>query len=154
MLSSVHPTRQKPNTYAITISTFLQHSHFQREANAGLFISKLFAYRDKGKFALHGFAVMPNHVHVLVTPAADLPTSRSVQLIKGGYSFAVRKQSTGEIWHSGHHEHRVRDASDYRNQLLYIANNPIEAHLAEDYPFVHTHNNFANKLDPQPPHIL
>jgi hypothetical protein len=70
---------------------------------------------------------MPDHVHILLTPAIDQSTGKSIQLIKGGYSFAARKQSPGEIWHSGHHEHRVRDLIDYDlidydQQLLYIAN--------------------------------
>ena len=101
--------RQKLNTYAITILTHQRRSHFQRTANVDLFISTLFRYRDAGKFQLHGFVVMPDHAHVLITPAIDQSTSRCIQLIKGGYSFATREQSPGEIWHSGYHEHRVRE---------------------------------------------
>ena len=82
--------RQKQSTYAITISTFQQHRHFQRTAYAELFIATLFRYRDGGKFELHAFAVMPDHVHILITPAIDQSTSRCVQLIKGRYSYAVR----------------------------------------------------------------
>jgi putative transposase len=52
--------RQTVSTYAITISTFQSHSHFQRSANAELFIATLFRYRDGGKFKLHGFAIMPD----------------------------------------------------------------------------------------------
>ena len=89
--------------------------------NAELFIATLFRYRDQGKFLLHGFAVMPDHVHILLTPAMDQPTAKSIQLIKGGYSFAVREQSPGEIWHTGHHKHRIRDLNDYNQQLIYIS---------------------------------
>jgi putative transposase len=89
--------RQTLSTYAITISAFRSHSHFQRSVNAELFIATLFRYRDTGKFKLHGFAIMPDHVHILITPATDQNTSRCVQLIKGGYSFAAREQSPGEI---------------------------------------------------------
>lgn len=116
--------RQKLSTYAITILTHQRRSHFQRTANADLFIATLFRYRDAGKFQLHGFAVMPDHVHVLITPAIDQSTSRCIQLMKGGYSFAVREQSPGEIWHPSHHEHRVRDPEDFDAQKQYIANNP------------------------------
>jgi putative transposase len=143
--------RQKPNTYAITISTFQQHRHFQRTSNAELFIEILLRYRDQNRFQLHGFVIMPDHTHVLITPASDQSTAKCVQYIKGGYSFAVRQQSAGEIWHSGYHEHRVRDADDFRNQLLYIANNPTRENYA-DYPHVHT--NYADRLDPMPPQLL
>jgi putative transposase len=68
--------RQKQSTYAITILTHQRRSHFQRPANAELFIATLFRYRDSGKFKLHGFAIMLDHVHVLITPAIDQSTSR------------------------------------------------------------------------------
>jgi putative transposase len=142
--------RQKQSTYAITILTFQRHRHFQRTANAELFISTLFQHRDKGRFQLHGFAVMPDHVHVLITPAIDQSTSRCVQFIKGGYSFAARDQSPGEIWHSGYHEHRIRDAEDFDSQLRYIASNPARKHY-EAYPHVHTH--YLSLLDPTPEHL-
>jgi len=116
--------RQKLSTYAITISTFQQHRHFQRTANAELFIATLFRYRDQGKFRLHAFAVMPDHVHVLITPSIDQSTAKCIQFIKGGYSFAARDQAKGEIWHSGHHEHRIRDEREFEIQKQYIAANP------------------------------
>jgi hypothetical protein len=72
---------------------------------ADLMIATLFRYRDQGKFALHAFAVMPDHIHVLITPAIDQGTARCVQFIKGGFSFAVRELFPGEVWHSGYHEH-------------------------------------------------
>lgn len=143
--------RQKQSTYAITISTFQQHRHFQRTANAELFIAILFQHRDKSRFQLHGFAVMPDHVHVLITPAEDQSTAKCIQFIKGGYSFAVRNQSPGEIWHSGYHDHRIRDADDFRNQLLYIANNPIRKQY-EDY--LHVHTRYSNRIDPIPNYLL
>jgi putative transposase len=129
--------RQKQSTYAITISTFQQHRHFQRSANAELFIATLFRYRDAGRFRLHAFAVMPDHIHILITPAIDQSTARCIQLLKGGYSHAARDQSPNEIWHSGYHEHRIRDADDLRNQLLYIANNPSRKSYT-NHPHVHT----------------
>jgi putative transposase len=143
--------RQKQSTYAITISTFQQHRHFQRTANAELFIQTLFQHQAKSRFQLHGFVVMPDHTHTLITPAEDQSTAKCVQYIKGGYSFAVRNQSPGEIWHSGYHDHRIRDADDYNNQLLYIANNSIRKQY-EDYPHVHT--KYADRIDPIPSHLL
>ncbi len=141
--------RQKSSTYAITVLTHQRRSHFQRTANAELFITTLFRYRDAGKFGVHGFVVMPDHVHVLITPAIDHSTARCIQLIKGGYSHAVRVQSPGEIWHSGYHEHRIRDAEDFAAQKQYIANNPNRKHL-DNYAHVHTDPNHSDRLDEAP----
>jgi putative transposase len=139
--------RQKLSTYAITILTHERRRIFQRTENADLMIATLFRYRDQGRFAVHAFAVMPDHLHVLVTPAIDVSTARCVQFIKGGYSFAVRKQFPGEVWHSGYHEHRVRDERDFEAQKQYIANNPMRKNYA-DYPYVHT--AYVDLLDRAP----
>ena len=139
--------RHRLSTYAITILTHQRHRIFQRTANAELMIATLFRYRDQGRFALHAFAIMPDHLHVLITPAIDESTARCVQFIKGGYSFAVRNQFPGEVWHSGYHEHRIRDEDDFEAQKQYIANNPIRKNYS-NYPHVHT--CYATNLDPAP----
>jgi putative transposase len=153
MLSLMQPTEQQGKTYALSISTFLQLRHFQKEAHAELFLKTLIRYREQGKFQLHGFAIMPDHVHLLITPEPAHLLPKCVQLIKGGYSFAVRSLTQKEIWHSAYHEHRVRDLSDYDNQLRYIANNPLAARLPPDYPFVHTHPENHALIDPCPRHL-
>ncbi len=90
---------------------------------------------------------MPDHLHVLLTPDPSQTVERCAQCIKGGFSFAVRKQFGGEIWQPGFHEHRIRDEADFENQLAYIAANPEKAGMA-DCSFVHT--KFPNQLDPMP----
>jgi len=147
MLSLVATQRQKLSTYAITILTHQRHRLFQRTETAHLMITTLFRYRDQGKFALHAFAVMPDHLHVLITPAIDQSTARCVQFIKGGFSFAVRALFPGEVWHPGYHEHRVRDAADFEAQKLYIANNPTRKNYP-DYP--HAHTCYVDLIDATP----
>ena len=88
---------------------------------------------------------MPDHIHVLLTPEESI--EKTAQLIKGGYSFAIRKQFAGEVWQAGYHAHRVLDAEDYWNQLAYIANNPVKRQM-EEYPHVHT--QFLDQLDSVP----
>ena len=139
--------RQSLATYALTLCTFQKHRHFQRTANAELFITTLARYRAQGKFLLHAFAVMPDHVHLLLTPAIDLSTARTIQLLKGGYSHAARHQSPGEIWQPGSFEHRIRNATDFAVQQHYIAENPTRANLL-NHP--HAHPFHPTLIDPSP----
>ena len=143
--------RQKPETYALTMVTHQRRSLFQRTENAQLIIDIFFRYQEQNRFALHAFVVMPDHIHVMITPTENHATSRCVQLIKGGFSFAVREQFKGEVWNPGCHEHRVRDAGDFAAQKLYIANNPSHKHHY-DYAFVHT--EYESRLDAMPDHLL
>ena len=83
-------------------------------------------------YQLHAFVIMPDHLHLLITPVESV--EKSVQLIKGGFSFRAKRELewNGEIWQAGFTDHRIRDEEDWDRHLEYIRTNPIEARLAED----------------------
>jgi len=145
-----HRVRIQPETFAITAVAHQRRRIFQRAANAELMLNTLSRYREQGRFRLHGFVIMPDHIHILITPAHDHSIERCVQLIKGGFSFAIRKSFTGEVWQDGYHAHRLTDAHDYIHQLLYIANNPTRKNI-QDHPHIHLHH--THLLDPTPEHL-
>jgi putative transposase len=118
-------------TYAVTTVTYQRRALFQRTASSELLLSILFGYRERRRYRLHGFAIMPEHLHALLTPDAGQTIERCVQCIKGGFSFQVRRQFSGEVWQTGFHEHRIRDEEDFQNQLTYIAANPERRHLMD-----------------------
>jgi REP element-mobilizing transposase RayT len=135
------------HTYAVKAVTNQRRALFARTANFELLIQMLFHYRDEGRYLLHGFAVMPEHMHVLLTPHSGQTIERCVQCMKGGYSHAMRKQFAGEIWQPGYHSHRVRDVADFLNQLGYNGHNPEKRHL-QDYPYVQT--GYLDRMDAMP----
>jgi putative transposase len=75
---------------------------------------------------------MPDHLHMLMTPAESV--EKSVQLIKGGFSFRAKRELewTGEIWQPGFTDHRIRDEEDWLRHLGYIRQNPVDAKLVEE----------------------
>lgn len=142
--------RIQPETFAITAIAHQRRCIFQRTANADLMMNTLSGYREQGRLRLYGFVIMPDHIHVLITPAQDHSVERCVQLIKGGFSFAVRNELPGEVWQDGYHMHRITNACDYRNQLLYIANNPTRKNIQNHS---HVHLQHPHLLDPTPKHL-
>jgi len=135
--------RLRPQTFVFTTVTDQRRAVFQRTENAELVIATLDRYREKDEFQLHAFVVMPDHLHVILTPKESI--ERAAQLIKGGLSFQLRKMYPGDIWQDGYHEHRIRDQDDFVAQTLYIENNPSRKNH-RDYPHVHT--NHPGILDP------
>jgi len=103
----------------------------------------LFHYRDEGRYLLHGFAIMPDHIHVLLTPSEGQTIERCAQCIKGGFSHALKSRFPGQIWQRGFHEHLIRNEEDFAAQMQYIANNPNA-----DSPFVHTKH--CDRIDAMP----
>jgi|SRR5215471_3581326 len=50
---------------------------------AELFIDTLYLYREQKKYQLHSLVVMPEHLHLLITPLG-ITIERALQFIKGG----------------------------------------------------------------------
>ena len=93
----------------------------------------LYDNREKGRMLLHEFVIMPNHFHLLLTPAADIPLEKVMQFIKGGFSYRARKELhiNFEIWQVGFTSHRIHDGLDYDQHRLYIRESPVKARLVE-----------------------
>lgn len=123
------PTRTaRPGTYFITTATHKRRRLFQVPQNAELFLDTLQHYRRKGHYLLHAFVVMPDHIHLLLTPQT-MTLERAMQLIKGGFSH--RLASRLPVWQRSFTDHRIRDsAEDFDLRRHYIHQNPVRAHLA------------------------
>jgi putative transposase len=123
----------RPGTYFITTATHNRRRLFQVERNAALLLETIDQYRTG--YLLHAYVVMPDHLHLLITPT-DITLERTMQLIKGGYSH--RLASKLPVWQRGFTDHRIRDAADYNIRRNYLHQNPVTARLCEStesYPF-------------------
>ena len=135
------PTRSMspPGTYFVTFSTWQRRRYFVVERYVRLFLKTLYGYRRQGKFLLHAFVLMPEHVHLLFTPAQDVTLERAVQLVKGAYSHSFGVEfGKQELWQRGFTDHRIRDAEDYATHRHYIHQNPVVRGLvsgAQEYRY-------------------
>ena len=138
-------------TYFVAFSTFQRTRLFVVEAYARLFLKTVYGYKRQGSFQLHAFVVMPEHVHLLITP--EMTLERAVQLIKGGYShnFGSEFGRKKEVWQRGFTDHRIRDAADFELHRGYIHQNPVKRGLvqnATEYKYCSAYPGF--KLDSWP----
>ena len=121
-------------TFFITSITYNRRRLFQVPANAELFLETLQHYRAESAYQLHAFVVMPDHVHLLLTPNAKT-ISQVMNLIKGGFSH--RLLSNFPIWQRGFADHLILDADHWNSRIAYIHQNPVRANLTtapEIYP--------------------
>ena len=112
----------------------------QSDRNATLMIDVLRSYVKTGKFRLHDFVIMPNHLHLLLTVGEGMTIEKAMQFVKGGFSYRLRKEYgySGEIWQRGFSESRVDDRESFLKHREYIAANPVKAGLVESpeaYPY-------------------
>ena len=100
---------------------------------AQLLVDVLAENGRKKRFLLHAFVIMPNHFHLLLTPAEEIALEKALQFIKGGFSYRAKREFhvAFEIWQASFVNHRIRDAEDYKHHHTYIWENPVRAGLSE-----------------------
>jgi putative transposase len=132
---SIPSRSERTGTFIVTSATFQRRRVFQVTADAELLIETLQQYRRQGLYKLHAFVVMPDHIHLLLTPQG-ITIERAVGLIKGGFSH--RMSSRFPVWQRGFTDHRIRDAQEFVVRRNYIHLNPVRAGFvasSELYPY-------------------
>ena len=90
-----------------------------------------------GHYELGAYAILANHVHVLLLP--KISSSRLLQSLKGSTARQANLilGRTGEtFWQAESYDHWVRDESEWQRIAAYIEENPVKAglvHRASDY---------------------
>jgi putative transposase len=144
---------QEIRTYFITTVTASRRRLFQVERNALLLMDVLETQRAKGNISLHAFVVMPDHVHLLLTPAHEVSLEKSMQLIKGGFSF--RLKSKMDVSERSFDSRRIQDVNDFNTRLNYIHQNPVCAFNVIAPELYELSSATPNRTaDPIPPHFL
>lgn len=127
-------------TFFVTSKTMSGACLLQTERNAGLLINVMRDYAAEGKFKIHDFVVMPNHVHFLITVSGRMSIEKAVGMIKGRFSYRLQREIgyLGGVWQRGFSEVRVEDRKSFLAHREYIEQNPVKTGLvarAEDFPF-------------------
>ena len=95
--------------------------------------------QDEEMYSLHAFVVMPNHVHLLLTPNTPFP--RIARLVKGATARWANQLlgTTGKaFWQDESYDHRVKNRDEWSRIRRYIELNPVRSGLAatpESYPY-------------------
>ena len=99
-------------------------------------------YGEGKLFDLHGVVVMPDHVHLIITPfyRDDGPVSipRIMQRIKSTSAHKINKtlRRTGRVWQHESFDRILRTEESLEAKLEYMKLNPVRAGLVqrpEDY---------------------
>ena len=92
-----------------------------------------------GLYRTHAWVVMPNHVHLLLTPKDTLPAI--VGWLKSATTSRINRilGRTGSVlWNGEYFDHWIRSAEDFAKAVSYVERNPIMAGLTaspEEWPW-------------------
>ena len=126
----MHRAPQELRTYFVTAVTAQRRRLFQVTATAELMQTTLHHYRGQDKYALHAYVIMPDHIHLCLTPATDVSLETAMQLIKGGFSFRLRSKL--DVWMRSFNEAQIRTPEKFSACRSYIESNPVRKAMCEE----------------------
>ena len=140
-------------SYFVTTKCHQARTVFQIPEVAQILVQTLLYYREQNVYSLHEFVVMPDHLHLILTPGETTSLEKAIAMIKGGSSHRVHKERGHkmEIWQQGFYDWTIRDESDWRVKAEYIRLNPVHSRLVErprDWPHSSARDEFV--VDPMP----
>jgi putative transposase len=146
----VHLAPQETRTYFVTAVTAQRRKLFQVTRTAELLLQTIQHYRSQDRFLLHAFVIIPDHFHLILTPASDVSLEKAMQFIKGGFSFRLKDKK--EVWMRSFNESQIASEERFKECIQYIEANPVRRGLvteAQDYPF----SSAGGSCDPMPSHF-
>ncbi len=117
-----------------------QQTIFSDDADYLLFSDLLRNASREHALAIHAYVLMPNHVHLLATPADERTVGRVLQSIGRRYvhHFNRKQQRTGSLWESRYRSTLIDSDHYFFFCSRYIELNPVRAGAVsdpKDYPW-------------------
>jgi REP element-mobilizing transposase RayT len=125
------------------VEEFLDSGHgacHLRNPRVGALVETALLFFDAERYRVHAWVVMPNHVHVLFTPAAGCGLSDTLGSWK---SFTAKEANkllgrSGQFWQEDYFDRYIRDEEHFAAAVEYVENNPVKAGLCRcpaDWPY-------------------
>ncbi len=116
------------------IEAYIDSGHGEcilRNPKAAQIVESALLHFDAQRYHLHAWAVMPNHVHALVSPMGDHRLAGIVHSWKSFTAHALNRtlRRSGAIWQREYFDRFIRDERHYHDAIHYIHQNPVSARL-------------------------
>ncbi len=139
----------KGHLHFLTFSCYRRRPLLASAQARNLFVHALGIIRERWKFLLVGYVVMPNHMHLLIGEPERGTPSTVLQVLKQRVSRDLRKRgrrkAAGQLslpfaggdsgllhfWQPRFHDFNVHSAKKRREKLVYMHSNPVKRGLVK-----------------------
>ena len=112
-------------------------------ANAEVHQTVKDAWTDADAWRVGRFVVMPDHIHLFVSPAdPSVSLENWIMFWKSQFTKNAKRSGTFTLrthpWQTNHWDTRLRNWRSYESKWVYVRNNPVRHGLverAEDWPY-------------------
>jgi putative transposase len=126
MTAGLHRYQQDGDLHFVTFSCYQRRPYLATPEARDLFESALERIRQRYEFAVIGYVVMPEHVHLLVSEPRRGGLDRALQALK--LSVTVRR-SERPFWQTRYYDFNVFSAAKHAEKLRYLHRNPVVREL-------------------------
>lgn len=124
---------------------------FFEEGDYALYLDLLAQAAERAGTQIWSYCLMPNHVHIILTPADEDGLRRTFGELHRRYTGYInaRRRTTGHLW-QGRFSSVAMDEAHFVTALRYVALNPVRARLvarAEDWRWSSTAALIAGEDD-------
>ncbi|MGH9508843.1 MAG: REP-associated tyrosine transposase [Terriglobales bacterium] len=127
--------------------SFVTYHRWQMPGWARSIVLACCVHDHESRYQLHAAVVMPDHVHLILTPliskerAAVITLAEIMSGIKGTSSHQInrRLERRGKVWQEESFDRVLRSSEKLDEKTGYILNNPVRKGLVtkpEDYPWL------------------
>ena len=118
--------------YHVTSRTNDKIRVFENNLGRKIMLIILEEAKDKYRFTLANFCIMPTHIHLLIKPEEGFALSTIVQWIKthSAKRWNCIHGSTDHMWGNRFFSRAIRSSEEFEHVMKYIDENPVAAGLA------------------------
>jgi putative transposase len=129
-----------PYAYFVTIRCFDGKNFLKNNRLAQEVLKCLMELRSKYESKILTYCLMPDHLHLLLSPSENqVGVPRLMQIFKGKTTHIFWKLGfKGRLWQKSYYDHIMRSYEDVRETITYILNNPVRKEMVKEiseYPF-------------------
>ena len=123
--------------HLITFSCYHRLPYLSDDQAKAIFEATLEQIRERHSFCIHGYVVMPEHVHMLLSEPDITRLATALNVLKTQTSKQL-KAGRKQFWQTRYHDVNILTHRRWRNVLRYIHQNPVKAGFVkhpEDWPW-------------------
>ena len=125
------------NYHFITFSCYRRLPYLNNDHARILFEETLEVLRERHRFDLFGYVLMPEHVHLLLSEPTRQSLATTLGVLKGETSKRLKGERV-QFWQRRYYDFNVLTYQKYTEKLKYLHRNPVKRGLVaspEDWPW-------------------
>src|ERR1700686_448876 len=121
---------QSGQSHFVTFCCYHRRRLLTTDASRRIFESALERVRRSFRLRVYGYAVMPEHVHLLLSKPQRETLAYALKSLKQGVSRRLIDDAE-HFWQKRYYDFNIRDYPQFVEKLRYIHRNPVKAGLCE-----------------------